>query len=63
MNDVLDELYVAYCELLGDLIIGYPLSEKSLSNLWSLIHKLYFVKYESHANSDVVKILEYYEYL
>lgn len=63
MEDILNELYSSYNELLNNLSIGYQLDEKSLRYLWDLIHKLYYVQYENYANPEIVKILEYYEYL
>lgn len=63
MNEILNELYKSYTELLNDLSIGYPISDDSLKHLWSLIHKLYFVQFENHSNTEILKILEYYEYL
>lgn len=63
MEDILNELYSAYNELLNELTIGYSLDNEKLKYLWSLIHKLYFIRYENYANPEIVKILEYYEYI
>lgn len=63
MEDILNELYTAYNELLNELSIGYPLDDKKIKYMWNLIHKLYFIRYENYANPEIVKILEYYEYI
>ena len=63
MEDILNELYSSYNELLNNLSIGYSLDDKSLRYLWDLIHKMYFVRYENYANPEIDKILEYYEYI
>lgn len=63
MEDILKELYDTYKELLNNLSIGHPLNDNDLRQLWSLIHRLYFVRYENYANPEIVKLLEYYEYL
>jgi hypothetical protein len=63
MEDILKELYDTYRQLLNDLSIGHPLNDESLKRLWILIHRLHFVRYEDYANSEIVKLLEYYEYL
>lgn len=63
MEEILNELYSAYNDLLTNLTLGYPLDEKSLRYMWDLIHKSYFIRYETYANPEIVKILEYYEYI
>lgn len=63
MDKILNELYLSYNKILNDLHIGYPISKESLEHLWALIHKAHFVKYENHSNLEILKILEYYEYL
>ena len=63
MEDILNELYSTYRDVLNELSIGHLLNEKSLRHMLDLIHKAHFVKCENNANLEIIKILEYYEYI
>lgn len=63
MDELLNEIYSQYFELLNDLSIGYPMSDKSLNYIWSLIHKLHFSQTDNNSDLEILKLLEHYEYL
>lgn len=63
MDNIFEKLYSAYLELISDLEVGYPISDKKLDELWKVIHDLYFVQNEPGSNNNINYLLEYYEYL
>lgn len=63
MDNLFNELYYKYTDLLNELKIGYSISHTQLNEMWNLIHKLHFIKYESDHSNEILNILEYYEYV
>ena len=50
-------------DLLDELKIGYPIQQRKLDEMWTIIHKIHFIKYESDSQDEILKILEHYEYV
>lgn len=54
-----ERLYKLYQEMLSDLLIGYPIDDKKLKEMISIIHQLHFVNFSLDSKA-VLKILERY---
>ena len=54
-----ERLLNLYCEMLSDLQIGYPVDDKKLDKMMSLIHRIHFVNFSLDSKA-VLKILERY---
>lgn len=54
-----ERLINLYCEILSDLLIGYPIDDERLNEMMLLIHKMHFVNF-SLDSKTTLKILERY---
>lgn len=63
MDNIYNILYDLYTDVLFDLNIGHPLSEKKLDRIWEVIHDLYFIQ-NDYQNPKVINyLLEHYEHV
>lgn len=60
MDKIFNLLLEKYQRVLGDLQIGYSMSNCDISELMHLLHVLHFVSYTG-SSDDVLQILAYYE--
>lgn len=65
VDNMCDSLLKSICdkhqEYLLDLSIGYPFSKKRNTQLSNLIHAYHLLSNSELNNSDVIKILNYYD--
>lgn len=62
MDNIYNKLYDLYMDVLLDLNIGHPLSEKKLDMIWKIIHDLYFIQNDYQNPKTINYLLEKYEY-
>lgn len=61
MEELFEKLYNSYLILLEDLMIGYPLTDKNLHEVWELIHLINFLTWGHPTNSEMLWIADKYE--
>lgn len=63
MNDIFEQIYILYMNLLQRLEIGHEMKVQDLSELWELIQLVYFVKFGHPTNDELLYIADKYENL
>lgn len=61
MKELVEKLYTLYLALLDDLVIGYPLSNKNMDEIWELIHIIDFMMHGHPSEKELLWIADTYE--
>ena len=60
MDNIFEQLLRLYKASLADLIIGYPLNESPINEMWELIIIIYFVINGFEKDNDILYISDHF---